>query len=333
MTSNDSHNTLLQLIQGASVTQSIYVAAKLGLADLLKDGPRHCDELAAATNTHHDTLYRLLRALASVGIFAETDARTFKLTPLATYLRRDVPNSLHDFAILRGEQDYRYWANLMHTVKTGNNAFEPTFGMGRFAYYKQVPEAGAIFRRALTAIAGLNNAAIVAAYDFSNIRTLVDIAGLQGGRLAAIMQQYPAMQGILFEQPAVLEAAKTFLAAQNLLSRCQLVAGNWFEFIPTDADAHLISTLHRWDDANASTVLQNCYQAGVKRLLIVERIIGPNTDWRIIFADLNLLLSSTGRIRTEAEFQHLLQAANFQIARIIPTESAVSLIEAIPHPS
>ncbi|NEP84450.1 MAG: hypothetical protein F6K39_43870 [Okeania sp. SIO3B3] len=217
----------------------------------------------------------------------------------------------------------------MHSLHTGETAFEHTFGMARFEYYKQAPEAGAVFKRGITNVGTVNNAAIIAAYDFTGIGTLADIGGLHGGRLAAILYHYPEMNGLLFEQPATLEAAKNLLEAEGVLHRCQLVGGNWFESIPDGADIYLTSVLHRWDDAKVTTFLQNCQQAGVKQLLIIERLIAPDARWHVAFDDVNMLLSSSGRIRTEAELQQLLDATGYRIAQIVPTESAVSIIEAV----
>ncbi|NJP06800.1 MAG: methyltransferase [Chloroflexaceae bacterium] len=325
--------TILQLLQGFAVTQALYVATKLGIADHLQHGPQSCTSLAEQTGTNADALCRLLRALASMGIFTETAPAVFDLTPLALCLQTDSPQSLRNFILFRTEQDYVYWQHALYTIRTGESAFEHTFGVERFAYFQQHPEIKDHFHRGMGEVSVLNDTALIAAYDFTGMQTVIDIGGSHGTRLATLLEHYPTLRGILFEQATTLEQAQKSLRAGGVLDRCDLVAGDWFTSIPTGGDAYLLSILHRWNDARCLTLLTNCHQAmsPTARLLILERVITPTTPWRIHLADLNMLLSSSGQIRTDSAFQELLTRAGFTLTRIIPTDSAISIIEATPR--
>ena len=199
---------LYQIIQGASITQSISVAARLGIADLLKDGPKTVEELAAASGTHAPSLYRVIRALASLGIFAETDPQHFALTPLAHLLLADSPDSLRDLAIMiGGDLNRRRWSNLMHTVQTGESVFEYALGMPVFEYLQQHPAEAAALQNAMTSISKVETPAICGAYDFSDFPTIVDVGGGHGLLLATILKAYPALKGVLFELPSFVEGS------------------------------------------------------------------------------------------------------------------------------
>ncbi len=212
----------IQMALGNWVSQSIYAAAKLGIADLLKDGAKSCEELASATQTHERSLYRLLRALASVGIFAETEPGYFTLTLLANYLQSDVPDSLKAIAIMNGAEQYRSWGDLMYSLQTGESAFERLYGMNLFEYYAQNPEAAKIFNQAMTSLSALENASVVSDYDFSNIQTLVDVAGGHGKLLTDILKANPKIKGILFDQPSVIAGATSLIEEAGVSDRCEL---------------------------------------------------------------------------------------------------------------
>ncbi|MBL8796931.1 MAG: methyltransferase [Planctomycetia bacterium] len=312
-------------------TQAIYVAAQLRLADLLTDGPKAADELAPATGTSARPLYRLLRALASVEIFAEDSQRRFSLTPLAECLRSEVPGSLWSMAILRGGLQYEAWGQLLHSVQTGQSAFEKLHGLPIFEYFQQHAEDGKLFDAAMTGVHGRETAAMLDAYDFSDIGTLADIGGGNGSVLTAILQKYPAMQGILFDLPGVVERARANLEASGLSDRCRVVGGNFFEAVPPGADAYLMRhIIHDWDDEKSLTILRNCRKAmgGAEKLLVVEGVVLPDNQPSISkFFDLAMMVLPGGMERTEDEYRRLSEAAGFRLTRIVPTKTWISVIE------
>lgn len=328
-----SAGTLTQLISGYWVSQAIYAVAKLGIADQLASGPRTIDQLAQATGTRPDFLFRLLRALASVGIFAETDSQTFTLTPMANLLRSDVEGSQRSLAIMMCEEHYQVYGQLYHVLHTGENAFENTFGMLPFDYLAQHPEQGRIFDEAMTGIHGRETAAVIAAYDFAGINLLADIGGGNGSKLTAILQRHSKMRGILFDLPHVLERARPRIVAAGLTERCQLVAGSFFEAVPEGADAYLMRhIIHDWDDAKSLAILRNCQRAMKpgNKLLLVEAVIPPgNGPFGTKLLDLTMMLIPGGKERTEAEYRALYEQAGFDLVRIVNTASEISILEGV----
>jgi hypothetical protein len=325
---------LFQMASGYWVSQSIYVAAKLGIADLLKDSPKSCDELATATGTNAPSLYRVLRALASLGVFAETELNHFTLTPLAACLQSDVPNSFRAFVIMLGEEHYQAWGEFMHSVQTGGSSFEHIYGMNLFEYYAQNPESAKIFDESMTNLSVIHSAAITASYDFSSIQTLVDVAGGEGLLIASILKSNPTLKGVVFDQPHVIERAKRFLEVEGLLERCQQAAGNFFESVPEGGDAYILKyIIHDWDDERAIAILKQCHKVMPDngKLLVVEKVIPPGNQPSISkFFDLHMLaVTSGGRERTEAEYRALFEKAGFKLTRIVPTQREVSIIEGI----
>lgn len=327
---------LLQMVMSNWVAQSIYAAAKLGIADQLKEGARSCDELAKATGANSPALYRLLRALASVGIFAETDPGCFILTPLAAYLQSDIPGSIRDVSIMIGDAEhYSSWGNIMHSLMTGESAFDNLYGMNVFQHYERNPEPAASFDRAMTSFSSVEKEAVVSAYDFSSINCLVDVAGGEGSLLVSILLKYPQMQGILFDRPHAIDRAKLSSECHTLGARCQLISGNFFESVPTGADAYILKhILHDWDDDRSIAILKNCHQAMTKnsKLLVVEVVIPLGNQPSVgKILDVNMLVMCPGgKERTEAEYRQLFKLAGFQMTRIIPTNSLASIIEGIP---
>jgi len=324
---------ILQMASGYWVSQSIYVAAKLGIADLLKDSPKSCDELASATGTNAPSLYRVLRALASLGVFAETQPNHFTLTPLAACLQSDVPNSFRAFVILLGEEHYRAWGDLLHGVQTGGSPFENVYGMNLFDYLAQNPSAK-IFDESMTNASAIESATIAASYDFSSIQTLVDIAGGEGLLIASILKSNPTLKGVLFDRPHVIERAKRFLEAEGVLERCQLAAGNFFESVPEGGDAYIFKhIIHDWDDERAIAILKQCHKVMPDngKVLVTEQVIPPgNEPFMGKLLDLNMLVMTPGgRERTEAEYRALFEKAGFNLTRIVPTQREVSIIEGI----
>src|SRR4028118_826891 len=267
---------VLQMASGYWVSQSIYVAAKLGIADLLKDSPKSCDELATATGTNAPSLYRVLRALASLGVFAETQPNHFTLTPLAACLQSDVPDSVRAFVIMLGEEHYRAWGDLLHGVQTGGSPFENLYGMNLFDYLAQNAESAKIFDESMTNASAIESATIAASYDFSSIQTLVDVAGGEGLLIASILKSNPTLKGVLFDQPYVIERAKRFLEAEGLLERCELAAGNFFESVPEGGDAYILKNIILdWDDERAIGILKQCHKVMPDngKLLVAQQVI------------------------------------------------------------
>lgn len=329
------HTSMLRMIRGYQVVQMIYVAAELNLADLIADGPRSSSELAVATGTQPTALYRLLRALASLGIFAEDEQGRFGLTPLAQLLRQGVPGSLHATALFHGDSlTQGVWGNLLHTLKTGEDGHHRLYGMSAWAYHEQNLDYSRLFDNFMTEVSSLDTAAVVSAYDFSNTTLLVDIAGGHGSLIAAILKANPTLQGILFDQPHVLSGAQPVLEAAGVTDRCQQVSGDFFAELPANGDAYLLkSIVHDWNDTDSIRILKNVRRAMKPdgKLLLVEFVIPSGNDphpGKLI--DINMLVSLGGRERTEAEFRDVLAHADFRLTQVIPISSGKSVIEAMP---
>jgi O-methyltransferase domain/Dimerisation domain len=328
---------LRQLSTGFWISQAIAVAADLGIADHLQHGAKTCAELAPAVGVHAGALYRLLRAIASVGVFAEDDQGRFTLTPLAALLLTGGPGSWRAAAILNGQPwAWQPWGALAYSVKTGQPAFEHIFGMGFDAYLAQHREATDTFQAFMHVATAEEAMAVAPVYDFSGLTTVVDVGGGRGALLAAILKRNPHLRGILFEIPPVIADAPALLEAQGVADRCELVAGDFFQALPRGADAYLLKwILVSWDDERCVTILQHCRQALGSRgkLLVIERIIPPgNEPFFGKLADLNLLVMYQGRHRSEGEYRTLFARAGFELSRIIPTHSPTefSVIEGSP---
>ena len=328
-----ANQQLDRMISGYWISQAIYAAAKLGIADLLNDGLKSVEELASATATNADALYRLLRALASVGVFAETAPRQFALTPLAEPLRSDVPGSKRALALMMGDEQFRAWGEFLYSVQTGQTAFEKVFGQPIFDYLGQHPDKARIFDEAMTGIHGRESSAILDSYDFAGIGLLADIGGGNGSQLAAVLEKHPGMRGLLFDLPHVIERARGRIEAAGLADRCQLVSSSFFESVPSGADAYLMRhIIHDWDDEKSLTILRNCRAAMSpgSRLLVIESVIPPgNEPFGGKLLDLVMLLIPGGKERTEEEYRSLFDQAGFHLSRIVPTATEVSVIEGL----
>lgn len=320
-----------RMLTGYWISQALYVAAKLGLPDLLQEGPRTADDLAPAAQTRPRPLYRLLRALASVGVFAEDDRRRFSLTPLADCLRSDVPGSQRAMAITAGEIFYHAWAELLYSVQTGNVAFEKVYGLPLFEYLSTHPELARLFDETMVGVHGRETAAMLAVYDFSDLRVLADIGGGNGSVLTTVLQRYPDMRGILFDLPGVAERARVNIEAAGLANRCRVVGGSFFDSVPGAADAYLLRhIIHDWDDEKATRILGNVHRALAPggKLLVVESVVPPGNDPSFAkLLDLAMLVLPGGEERTEEEYRQLYEAAGFRLTRIVPTAAGVSIME------
>lgn len=329
-------SALRRLIIGYRVSQALHVVAVLGIADLLKDGPRHFNDLARSSDTHAGSLYRLLRLLASVGVFTEQSEGCFALTALAQHLRSDIPDSLRTRAMFDGAQgNWDAWGDLLTSIKTGRPAIEHTFGKDLFGYLNDHPDEGKIFNEVMAVQTSAAIRAILDAYDFSEIGTLVDIGGGVGVLLAAILHNYPPMRGILYDQPHVAADAKSRFTSVGLANRCETVGGDFFESVPVGGNAYILKhILHDWDDKDCRRILKKCRSAIAKngRLLVIEMLNPPgDTPHYGKFVDLQMLvITKGGRERTEAEYRKLFASAGFRLSRVVPTGSDVCLIEGRP---
>jgi O-methyltransferase/methyltransferase family protein len=318
-----------QLLNGFRVTQALYVAAKLGLADILKDGPQSIEALAATTDANADALYRVLRALASIGVFEEGPAGQFALTPLAAVLQHDHPSAVRAQALFFGDEPYRAWGGLYESVMTGANAYERAFGAPHFEYLARHPHQNEIFNQAMNASSRQAAMDLVSVYDFSAAGTVVDIAGGQGVLIAAILRANPTLHGILFDQPHVVANARPILEAGGVADRCELASGDFFVSVPSGDIYTLRHIVHDWDDEHAILILRNCAEAMAPggRTLVIESVIEPGNDPSTAkFLDLMMFVMNGGRERTAEEYHLLFTAAGLRLTRIIPT-GAESLIE------
>jgi hypothetical protein len=322
------------MIGGYYLTQAIYVCAKLGIADRLRDGPRSAEQLAQATGAHAQALHRLLRTLAGFGIFAQDDAGQFRLTELADLLRGDVPGSVRAEACATGDTHYAAFAELLYSVQTGRAGFDKAFGMPLFDYLAANEEAAQTFDAGLARLRAQAAAAVLEAYDFSGTTRLVDVGGGAGSLLTAILARYPAMKGTLFDRPHVVKQAKTCLHAAQMQDRCALVGGDFFDSVPAGGDAYLLRhIIHDWDDDRALRILKNCRQTMHRRakLLLIESVIQSGNEPALgKHLDLLMLALTGGTERTEEEYRALLEASGFRLTRVVPTAAEIHAIEAAP---
>jgi hypothetical protein len=326
---------LLQMMTGYWVSQALYVAAKLGLPDLLVNGPQSVEHLASATQVHAASLRRVLRALASVGVFTEASPDNYALTPLAALLRTGTPDSMRALAIMYAEEQYRAWGNVLHSVRTGKTAFDQQFGMSYFAYLAQHPEADQVFNQAMTGWTTQVADAVIDAYDFSPCRKIVDVGGGYGTLLAAVLRSNQTASGILFDQPHVVTAAKAHLVSTGVAERCQTVGGDFFVEVPASGDTYLLAQiLHDWNDERSTAILRQCRRAVPMhgKLLVIELVL-PSSEEPFFgkWLDLHMLVLLGARERTAEEYRALLESAGFKLARVIPTRAGPSIVEALPQ--
>jgi ubiquinone/menaquinone biosynthesis C-methylase UbiE len=316
---------MLRLLQGAWAMQAVHVAAALGIADELRDGPLTSAELAAATGAHATSLHRLLRYLASLGVLSGGDqAGGFRLTPAGALLRTDVPGSEHERALAYGTWNYQAFGGLRHAITTGQPAFDHVFGTSVWDYLAARPETGRAFDRQMQR-AEAYFAEVPKAYDFSGARTIVDVAGGNGGLLAAILAAVPTARGVLFDAEHVVAGARELLRDRGVLDRCELAGGDFLESVPAGGDVYVLSrVLHNWDDAHCLTVLTRCYEAmgAGATLVILEHLIpdesgadGADSETlaQAFARDINMMALFGGRERTREEFRSLLAAAGFEL--------------------
>ena len=326
---------MLNLTIGHWVARLIHVAAKLKLADLLENAPRTVEDLATAAGVQAPALYRVLRALASVGVFAETKGGRFKLTPLAATLRTDVPGSLRSWALMINEKyTWDAWEELLHGVKAGEIPFLKAHGVHPFEYLEQHPDDLEVFGASMSSLSATENPAIAAAYKFAGIRTLVDVGGGHGSLLAAILKANPKLQGVLFDQPSVIARARKdrHLNAKGIAKRCTLQSGSFFDAVPSGSDAYIMKyILHDWNDEQCVKILKNCRAAMNEkgRVLVVDNVIPPGNhpNWGKLL-DIQMLIIG-GRERTKKEFAAMFAQAGLKMVRVVPTNCPLSIVEGV----
>jgi hypothetical protein len=357
------------IAKGQLITRSISVVTNLKIADYLVEGPKRIDQLAEKTNSHPDSLYRILRMLSSVGIFAEVKeeaadngSKQFKLTPMASLLQSNEKNSIKNLSLLLNIESFkRALDDLLYTVQTGENAFKHANDLNLFEYLQQNQKDAEIFNNAMTSLTSSQVSSISSMYDFSQFNSIVDIGGGQGSLLFTILKNNSKLHGILFDLPYAIESAKNRIESDgstldsSIRSRCKLIAGDFFKSIPSGstatADGYILkNVILNWDDKSATVILKNCLQAMksiVKsnqegkqkvntKLLIIDVIMPPEGNEAFIgkFLDIQMLvLTQSGKIRTEKEFSKLLNSCGFDITNIIRSSDPMnflSIIEATP---
>ena len=323
---------MLQVISGFWVARCVYILAKLGIADLIKDESQTADQLAAATGSHGPALFRVLRALVAVGIITQDEQNRFGATPLSDTLRSDVRGSLRAFAMTElGEEHYPAWGELLHSVHTGGIAFDHAFGENCWEFFAKHPENARIFNDAMSGMTAQANEALHAAYSFAGIKKIMDVGGGHGGLITSILEKQPDTRGVLFDSPEVIEGAQPKIATSDIADRCELVGGDFFQSVPSGADAIILKwIIHDWNDEQSVAILKNCHRAlpANGKLILVEAVVPETSEMHFSkFIDLNMLVMTGGRERTEKEFRRLYEDSGFNLTRIVPTESPFSIIE------
>ena len=325
---------IMQLATGFMVTSALHAVTKLGIADLLKDGPKSTRDLASANATNEDALYRVLRALSSAGVFSEVSARTFALTPVSELLRSDREYSLRDHVLWSGDKfHFQTYPEMSHSLKTGETVTEKVFGLSCFDCFAKDKELSEVFNAAMTTFSNALTPPVLEVYDFSwlNGKTLVDIGGGHGKLLTTILKKYPELSGMIFDLEHVVAGAKPQIHGAGLAGRCDTCSGDFFVAVPV-GDAYIMKhIIHDWSDERALTILKNCHRAGKgkTRVILVESIITPGNEPHFAkWIDLEMLLLSGGRERTEEEFAHLFKQAGFHLTRVLRTKSPVCVLEA-----
>jgi hypothetical protein len=326
---------LMRLILSKWVTKPIYVAAELGIADLLASGPMSIEELSRATATRPDGLYRLLRALASVGIFAEVEDSLFGLTPMAALLRSGAFRATA--CSFNAEWNDRAWMHLLKGLRRGTTPFEEAFGERFSQWLEKRPREARLLGEANAARAGAYSRALCEGYDFSGVASLVDVGGGQGGLLREILLAYPHLSATLADKPSVLAEARSALKAAGVGERVTLTACDFFLGVPSGGDLYLLANvLHDWPDEEACRILGNCREAMDRSgiLLIVEMLVEPgNEPSPVKLLDLEMLVVTGGRERTRGEFEGLLQTSGFSLKRVLPIGQGVFALVAVPGSS
>jgi len=333
-----SFDPLLRIATGFWASRALYVAAKLLIADQLVGGPASAEELADASGVHAPSLRRVLRALASLGVFAEDDHGRFDHTPLSRGLCANGPGSLREFVVMLGEaESWRSWGEVMHSVRTGEPAFDKVFGTSQFDYLAGHPDAARNFDAAMAERSAAEDDAVLAAWTFPSAGKVVDIGGGRGTLLSAVLRAHPQLHGVVFDLAHVIERARPAFAGQRLGSRLQGAPGDFFaDELPRDAQVYMLKkVIHDWDDARALAILKACSRAMAPgaTLLLIEPVIAPGNEPSFAkLLDLFMLVWPGGRERTESEHVSLLAGAGLELRNGVATTSALSILEAVRSP-
>lgn len=329
------YEILFQMVIGKWISQAIGTIVEIGVPDQLAKGARPCSHLAREAGVSEDGLYRLLRALASVGLFAESADRRFRLTGMGQLLRSDHPETLAGYARFTAHDvTWRPWGQLSYSVKTSLPAFDQVFNASIFEHFSRNPEVAAVFDAAMTSISAREARATSDAYDFKGVGVLMDVAGGHGLLLATVLRRHKKMHGVLFDLPHVAAGAAATFTRAGITGRVRVESGDFFKELPPGADAIIMKhILHDWDDDSATRILQTCHSALGSRgkVLIVDPVVPPgNKPHYGKLLDLEMLvLTPRGRERTRAEFVRLLRGAGFRLSRVIATRSPLSIVEAV----
>jgi O-methyltransferase len=329
-----AHVGIFQLIAGAHIAGAISCLARLGVPDLVEDGPKSAEELATLIGAQPTELYRLMRATASVGVLAEGADGKFAETPSSAVLRSNANPSLRSFAIMSGREWHaRGWAHLEYCVRTGKQALDQIYGAPVFKYFEEHPEEGQIFDHTMSELSAIEGPAVADAYNFEGIASLLDVAGGHGQMLANIMERNPQMRGTLCDMAHVLEGAKNG-PLKPLMDRCAVTSADMFVTVPGGADAYIMKhILHDWTDELCVKILKAC-RKGVNpggKLLVVDHVLQPGNGFHPgKFLDLQMLIFPGGCERTERQFSELFAASGWKLSRVIPTRVPESIVEGIP---
>ena len=325
-----------RLLMGFRATHLLYVMAELGVADRLAGGPRDSADVAAELDAHPDALHQVLRALAQLGVLAQGQDGRFALTPVGDLLRSGRPDSLRSVARFWGhEMMQRAWGNLLHTVRTGETAFDHVFGVPAFDYLDAHPEAAAVYNAGMAQMRAAATAAVANDYDFAAFGTIVDVGGGNGSTLAAILRAYPGPRGVVADLPHARPAAEELLGEAGLADRASFEAVDFFVAVPAGGDCYLLrQVIHDWDDERAEAILRICRRAvpAHGRLLLVELLLPPEGEpgLEAVMIDVTMLARLGGRERTAAEYRALVERAGFRLEGVIPSPAGHAILECTP---
>jgi SAM-dependent methyltransferase len=326
---------VIQLLTGMWATQAVATAVRLGIPDRLAAGPGTPDEVAGAAGAHAGATRRLMRGLASLGVLAPAEGGRYALTAVGERLRGDAPGSLREMFVAETDEiHWRSWQKLFDSVRTGDPRPQQVFGMPAFDYYAAPPEEGAQFGRAMENVSNFAAAAVLEAYDFSGVKTLLDVGGGNGSFALAILGRHPNLQGVVFDLPYMEGPARERIAVAGVSGRCRFEAGSFFERVPAGADLQIMKfILHDWNDEESLRLLRRCREAIAPggRLVVVETLVPEEIQPGLVhLMDLNMLVMTGGLERTAKEYAALLEQAGFRVSRVVATASPFSLVEAVP---
>jgi hypothetical protein len=328
------HAQLIQMGTAAWVSAIVSTAAKVGIADQLAAGPKTASELAGPMTLHAPSLHRLMRTLASLGVLTEQDAGRFALTPVGEALQTGAPGSARATLLAFNGVLWRGWEEMVYSLETGKPGFDKVTGAPLFEYLGKDPALASHFSEAMVGFHGDEPPAVAKAYDFSPFTTVVDVGGASGNMLAAILSAHAGPRGVLFDLPHVVADAPALLAAHGVADRVTIEGGSFFETVPAGGDCYVLShVVHDWSEEQCLTILGHCRKAirPDGRLLIVEMVLPAGDTFhpgKVL--DMVMLVFPGGQERTEAEYASLLAKAGFRLDRVVPTASAVSVVEAVP---